>query len=415
MATTARPRRILVCQVVQEVSTFNPVPSEANDFDVRVGEDFLAAQRGHETEVGGALDVLEDAPGVTVVPGFGAWAFSSAGILTADGFRTLENGLLAAVRADRRARRRLPLPPWLDGRRRRGGPGGPAARAARGRSSARTSRSSSRSTSTASSRDRMLEQADAVVSYLTYPHVDFRETGRRAARLLLRILDEGVRPVTARVDDPGAGPRRRADHRDRPPRPVHPARRRASRRAPAGCPPGSSSATRSPTSRSSSRASFVTTDGDAELAARRGARPGGGLLGGPRADAAAARLARARRSRSPPRPPTGTVILTDAADATSSGASGDSNAILRALADGGYRGTVLAPIVDAPAVEAAFAAGLGGTVRTTIGGRLDPARFAPMPFEGRVTVARATAASRASRTACEWFAGPTAVLDERDA
>ena len=57
----------------------------------------------------------------------------------------------------------------------------------------------------------------------------------------------------------------------------------------------------------------------------------------------------------------GTVILTDAADATSSGASGDSNAILRALADGGYGGTVLAPIVDPDAVAASVAAGLGGT------------------------------------------------------
>jgi hypothetical protein len=28
-------RRILVCQCVQEVSTFNPVPSHASDFDVR--------------------------------------------------------------------------------------------------------------------------------------------------------------------------------------------------------------------------------------------------------------------------------------------------------------------------------------------------------------------------------------------
>src|SRR5215831_993960 len=80
----------------------------------------------------------------------------------------------------------------------------------------------------------------------------------------------------------------------------------------------------------------------------------------------------------------GTAVLVDAADATSSGASGDSNAILRALAAGGYTGTVLAPIVDEPAVEAAVDAGIGATIRTTIGGRLDPARFEPMPFEAEV-------------------------------
>ena len=80
----------------------------------------------------------------------------------------------------------------------------------------------------------------------------------------------------------------------------------------------------------------------------------------------------------------GTVVLVDAADATSSGASGDSNAILRALVDVGYEGTALIPIVDAGAVDAAFQAGVGNTVKTTVGGALDPRRFPPLPIEGRV-------------------------------
>ena len=46
---------------------------------------------------------------------------------------------------------------------------------------------------------RMLEHCDALALLHTYPHVDFADTGARAARLLLRILDEGLRPVTARV------------------------------------------------------------------------------------------------------------------------------------------------------------------------------------------------------------------------
>ena len=51
----------------------------------------------------------------------------------------------------------------------------------------------------------------------------------------------------------------------------------------------------------------------------------------------------------------GRIVLVDAADATSSGAPGDSNAILRAMLESGYRRTALIPIVDAPAVEAATA------------------------------------------------------------
>ena len=45
----------------------------------------------------------------------------------------------------------------------------------------------------------MLEYCDAIVIYHTYPHIDFVETGARAARLLLRLLEGQVRPVTARV------------------------------------------------------------------------------------------------------------------------------------------------------------------------------------------------------------------------
>jgi microcystin degradation protein MlrC len=106
----------------------------------------------------------------------------------------------------------------------------------------------------------------------------------------------------------------------------------------------------------------------------------------------------------------GTVILVDAADATSSGASGDSNAILRALIEGGYEGRLLFPIVDAPAVQAAFAAGVGNQVKTTLGGALDPDRFTPLPVEGTVRMlsdGRFTNESHGT----EWYGGDTAVLE----
>ncbi|MEA2514296.1 MAG: hypothetical protein QOJ59_3783, partial [Thermomicrobiales bacterium] len=106
----------------------------------------------------------------------------------------------------------------------------------------------------------------------------------------------------------------------------------------------------------------------------------------------------------------GTVILIDAADAPSSGASGDSNAILRALIDGGYPGRTLIPIVDAPAVRAAFAAGIGGTVETTLGGTLDPGRFTPLPVRAKVRLLSDGRFVNESH-GTEWYAGNTAVLD----
>lgn len=47
----------------------------------------------------------------------------------------------------------------------------------------------------------MVEQAQILVSYKTYPHVDMRVTGRHAARLLDATIWGEIRPL-----DPAAGP-----------------------------------------------------------------------------------------------------------------------------------------------------------------------------------------------------------------
>jgi microcystin degradation protein MlrC len=106
---------------------------------------------------------------------------------------------------------------------------------------------------------------------------------------------------------------------------------------------------------------------------------------------------------------TGTAVLVDAADATSSGASGDSNVLLRALIEQGYPGAALLPLVDAPAVAAAFAAGIGGTIEVTLGGQLDPARFPPLPVTATVRML-SDGHFFSERSRVPWSAGNTAVL-----
>jgi microcystin degradation protein MlrC len=108
--------------------------------------------------------------------------------------------------------------------------------------------------------------------------------------------------------------------------------------------------------------------------------------------------------------PHGTVVLKDAADATSSGASGDSNAIVREIVRQGYPGRVLAPLVDAPAVRAAFAAGVGATIQTTVGGTVDPGRFQPLPVTARVKML-SDGQFRSESFGWPWFSGDTAVLE----
>jgi microcystin degradation protein MlrC len=395
-----------VLQCVQEVSTFNPVPSTAADFDIKTGAAFTDAQRGLETEIAGALDVLESTPDVSVVSGFGAWAYSSAGTLTADGFRALTDGFVASVRANRDVDG---IYACLHGSMVAEGeqdPEGALLEATRSVIGEDVPIVISLDLHGVLTR-RMLRHADAVVCYQTYPHLDFRDTGRRAARLLLTILNDGVRPATARVTIPALV---------RGPELITATGRlgRFTRRAAAfEQEPGALTAgmlisnpfTDVPELTTSA---FATTDGDPERAIAEAVAMAEGFWSEHEAmvqplvslDEA---VAQAKSIRS------GTAVLVDAADATSSGASGDSNAILGALAEAGYAGRVLAPIVDEPAVDAAFEAGRGATIRTTIGGRFDPARFEPMPIEAEV-VRLGDGRFISESDGMTWNAGRTAVL-----
>ena len=105
----------------------------------------------------------------------------------------------------------------------------------------------------------------------------------------------------------------------------------------------------------------------------------------------------------------GPVIFTDAADATSSGATGDSNAILAALHAAGYGGRVLAQIVDPRAASAAHAAGVGATIEVTLGGVHDPKRYTPMPVKAQVKLL-SDGNARLETMKTPLTAGPTAVL-----
>ncbi len=381
------------------------MPSTADDFDIRVGEAFFTAHRGHETEVGGALAVF-DAAGVTAVPGFAAWSYASTGTLSAEGFGTLVDGFLAAVRANRDVDA---IYACLHGSMVAADEPDPE-----GFLLEETRRIVGDEMPIVVSLDlhgvltrRMLREADATVCYLTYPHVDLRSTGERAARLLLGILDEGVRPVTARVTVPalvrgeelitetgsfGRLTRRAADLE-------------ANGRAVSAGILISNPFTDVPELRTSA---FVTTDGDPARAASEALALATDFWA-VHATMVQPLISLDEAVEAAKATTTGTIILTDAADATSSGASGDSVAIVAALVAGGYRGQVLAPIVDAPAVEAAMATGIGGRIQTTIGGRSDPARFRPMQFDGFVAaLGDGLYVSELDGLDCN--AGPTAVL-----
>ena len=255
--------------------------------------------------------------------------------------------------------------------------------------------------------DRILQHSSVLTVFHTNPHVDFYQTGQRAARLLLRLLDGEIHPVTVRVPIPALvrGPE------------------------------------------------CITETGLYGQCVKRaiafenspGGLSGGLFIGNPFTDVTdlcsnvflqgqrgseACMIAEAesianqfwemrQRIQQPltsleesiriAKSLTGRVVLVDAADATSSGASGDSNAILAELIRQDSRRTALIPIVDPAAVTAALAAGIGATITVKVGGALDP-RFIPVTVTGRVRIL-SDGQLRSESFGEAWNAGPTAVLE----
>jgi len=374
--------RVFVVALQQEVSTFNPVPSTDADFEVLEGPAMAATYRGTDTYTGGALAVLEQA-GVDVVPLFSALA-CSAGTLADEAWDRLRARLLAATETA------------LEG----GAPDG-VLFLMHGAMSAITERDPEGAVleavrslvgpepAFAMSLDlhgiltaRMLAACPAVETLRTYPHVDFADSGARAARLLLRMLKDGASPVAARVRMPLLV---RGDECITDTgiygRYVERAREIAAE-------PGMLAATLmigNPFTDVPELCccAVAVADGDAEHAAKAALRLADGFFEqGPRMQAGLVSLEEAVELCCSA---TGRVALKDAADAPSSGASGDSVAILSALMAAAYGGSVLAPVVDAPAVRQAFELGVGGRGVFRIGGQCDP-RFAPIEIEAEVAM-----------------------------
>ncbi|MGI8644161.1 MAG: M81 family metallopeptidase, partial [Thermomicrobiales bacterium] len=330
--------RIVIAECMQETSTFNPVPFRWEDFDVSKGAEIITYHQDAATEVGGALQEFGRDGEVEIVPTFSARAITSGGAVAATDWQRLREGFeasLAAVAGADGAYFALHGAMVAADEPDPEGALLAVARSILGEDLPIVVSMDLHGIVTG----RILRLADAVVVYHTYPHVDFSETGQRAARLLLRVIAGDAAPVTARVFIPALV-------------------------------------------RGDELMTITGRFGDvvraaAEVESTEGGLSAGMLIGNPftdvpalgsnslvvtddtgrsarEAERLAMQLWEMRRSLQAPLTPLtgavsiasaafggGTVILTDAADATSSGASGDSIAIVAALLGGHYAGRVL--------------------------------------------------------------------------
>ncbi len=179
--------RILIAECKQEVSTFNPHLSQYADFRVRVGDDLLSYHRTVRNEIGGAMSVLEQHPAVELVPTYSACFITSGGTLSSDAWTRIASEFVESLRTDQN----------IDGIYlcMHGAMASETELDPEGFLIAETRRIFGNGVPIVVSldlhgilTDRMVANSDAIVAYHTYPHVDFFETGQRAARLLLRIL-----------------------------------------------------------------------------------------------------------------------------------------------------------------------------------------------------------------------------------
>ncbi|HWB11350.1 MAG TPA: M81 family metallopeptidase [Pirellulales bacterium] len=382
--------RVAVGQLWQETNTFNPLRTTRSNFDqfgVLRGDD-LVDRMAETNELGGFIQSLRAWPERPELVGLVRLPAWPAGVVTAETFDWIHEEFTAAVRqalpldgvllalhgamvaenhpdiegevleAVRRLIGRVPLVATLD-------------------LHANVTR-------------KMVDSADALVLFHTAPHIDVFETGQRGAALLRRILVDAASPVTAFRKLPMVVPAERANTQDR-----------AS--VSYGLRERLQQLERTPGILAAGLATVqpwldVPELGSAVVVVADGSRKSAGEAGARACTELAEEVWRRRREYLPDLVPVeeavrqahaasragGLVVLSDSADATTSGAPGDSTWVLKELLRYDWPSGALVPIVAPEIVERAAAAGAGAELHTPIGGLRDSSFSKPVEIDARI-------------------------------
>lgn len=379
--------KVMIGSLIQESNTFSPVRSTMDDFrrhHLALGEELFSVRT--ENELSGFLRAAREC-GAAVVPALAANAVSS-GIFAGDAFEELSrlleerlegaescDGVYFALHGAMVAEGCDDVEGWIIERiRRRIGPEKPLVVSL---------------DLHANVTRRMAEGADALIGFRTFPHTDFAETGRRAARLLFSMLKDGVRPRMALRKIPMIVPAENSQTSHGP---------FAELWAEAGVSERRDSILAcslfpvQPWLDVEEMGCAVVVVGTDESAAREEADRLAGLFWAKRREFqvrlyTVAEIVRLMDGRRPGDPP---FVISDSADSPGAGATGDSNAVLKELlAHGAHRRhRCLLTIVDAPAAAQAAAAGVGSEVALRVGHSLNRDGRCGAPLEIRGTVRR---------------------------
>ena len=370
--------RVLIAEVKQETSTFNLMPTIYDEFRRYTGEEIFLAYRGTKTELAGAFEVFDEDGRIELVPTVAADCVSGGPIATA-----CLDRLLGEMEQSVREQPDIDAAYiCLHGAMAGADEGDPEGRLLK------NLREILGDIPLVASidlhcvlTDRMIENADIIIPYHTYPHTDHYQTGQRAARNLLDLLGGKSKSVVARVELPMLV---RGDELLTATGRFGEAIRMCQEveASETGLAAGviiGNAFTDVPALQSNV---LITTNGDSAVAHEAADRIGRFMW--ENRELFQAELTSLEEAIRLAEEAEGLVVFSDAADATASGASGDSNAILTGLIESGFSNRALLQIVDAPAAAAAFDAGVGSTIEITLGGTRDPGRFTPLLVAARV-------------------------------
>jgi len=378
--------RVAVGQLWQETNTFSPLPTTRRDFEdfgIVRGTDLLATM-AQTNELGGFIQSLRcwpERPEIVGLVRLPAWPSGSA---THETFEWLRSELLGALR------REAPMDAVLLAL--HGSMAADGAPDVEGEIVEAVRREIGPEVPLVATLDlhanvtlKMVKNADALVPFHTVPHIDVFETGQRGAAVLRRILIGGAHPTMAFQKIPMVVPAERANTQD--PASVSYAflRRLEEIEAhPKALAAGLATVQPWMDIPELGSAVLVVTDGAPELAEEWCA-------------ALAARTWDRRHDYLPELIPVeeavrdaargqdaGLIVLSDGADATNSGAPGDSTCVLRELLKHRWARGALVTLVSPEVVAEARRLGVGGQRTGPLGGLRDTRFSEPLELTTEV-------------------------------
>ena len=376
--------RIAVGQLWQETNTFNPIPTSRADFEtfgiVRGPE--LVDKMAETNELGGFIQSLRAWPEKPEIVGLVRLPAWPSGTATAETFIWLRDEIVDALRDA------LPVDAVLlalhgsmvaDGTPDVEGEILFACRKTVGQGVPIVATLDLHANVT----DRMVQSADALILYHTAPHMDVFETGQRGAKALRRILD-GARPCTAFQKLPLVVPAERANTQD--PNSISFRIREMLQeweRDPRILAAGLATVQPWLDIPELGSAVIIVADGDEELA-RSHCEELSRYVWEHRRDYLPTLISIEDGVRAAFDERDGLVVLSDSADATTSGAPGDSNHVLGEMMKYNWLRPALVTLVDPELVAQAKQLGVGASFAAALGGKRDYRHSTPLPAMVRV-------------------------------